>query len=126
MLGVNQSEDHVTNEDLYDKVESVPISIMICHCQMSFTGHCLRMNQDEPENIYMLYTSKIKNSNRRGRPKMSYIDQISTYMSSDKKGKTVEEIRREATEANGDKWKLRYCRLPSGRTNKSGRTAVDR
>ena len=126
MIGVVQSEDRMTNKDLYDRVQSAPISTLIRHRQMSFTGHCLRMNQDEPANIYMLYTSNVRASNRRGRPRMSYLDQMSTYMGYDRKSITAEDVRREATEAKGEKWKLRYCRLRSGGTNRSGRNVVGR
>ena len=121
MLGIKQANDHVTNEDLYKRVKMDPISTIIRVRQMSFTGHCLRMDKPDIKEvdkelayIYMLYESKINKTNRVGRPRKSYFQQISEYMVADKQvGISVEEIKRQATESKGEKWKDRYCRLPS-------------
>ena len=61
-----------------------PISGTIHEHQLQFTGHCLRMPKDEPANIYVIYQSKIRRSNRRGNPGLTYLDQISKYLSTDK------------------------------------------
>ena len=58
---------------------------MIHECQLQFTGHCLHIPKDEPANIYVIYQSKIRRSNRQGNPDLTYLDQISKYWSTDKK-----------------------------------------
>ena len=42
------------------------------------------MSNDEPAKIYVIYQSKIRRSNRRGNPDLTYLDQISKYLSTDK------------------------------------------
>jgi len=83
MTGVRQSERHMTNEELYSKTGQIPISKEICIRQLKFTGHCIRMNNDEPANIYVLYMSKIKSSGRKGRPKRTYSEQIAKHIFDD-------------------------------------------
>ena len=79
MLGQRQSETHMTNAQLYKEVNARPISDIIRERQLQFTGHCLRMPNDEPANSYALYTSNIK-SNLRGRGRKTYLDQVSEYL----------------------------------------------
>ncbi len=85
MLGIRQSEVHMTNEQLYAEADNQrPITETIRMRQLQFTGHCLRMPIDEPANIYVLYTSNIAPTHRRGAPRKRYLDQISEYLCSDK------------------------------------------
>ena len=42
------------------------------------------MAKDEPADMYVLYQSKIRRSNRRGNPGLTYLDQISKYLSTDR------------------------------------------
>jgi hypothetical protein len=56
MLGLRQSETHTTNEELYRLAGARPITTIIRERQLQFTEHCLRLNKDEPANIYALYT----------------------------------------------------------------------
>ncbi len=58
ILGSNQSEDHVTNEELYKRTNRRPVKATIPERQLRFVGHCLWMAVDEPSNIYALYTRK--------------------------------------------------------------------
>ena len=58
------------------------------------------MPKDEPANIYALYTSSnlATTTQRRGAPKRTYVDQISEYISLDRKIKfNADEIVRYAT-----------------------------
>ena len=111
MLGITQSDTHMSNETLYSIINSEPIRTTINQRQMSFTGHCLRMETDEPANIYALYESKVKPTNRLGRPRKSYIQEISSIIYSVKDIVfSVEEIARMAKEGKGAKWKDLYCR----------------
>jgi len=104
ILGINQSDSHVTNEELYEMVRQHPISQEIRKRQLSFIGHCLRMPEDEPANIYALYESKVRNRNRIGRHPSSYHQQIARYINPDKMLKiTVGEITNLAKAK--DRWK---------------------
>ena len=81
MLDIRQAEERMTNSELYRKTGQIPISQTIKSRQLQFTGHCLRLeDKDEPANIYALYKSYIKSSNRRGRPHMTYRDQVFKYL----------------------------------------------
>jgi hypothetical protein len=84
MLDINQSEDHVTNEELYKRTNRCPVRVVVRERQLRFVGHCLRMPADEPSNIYALYTRKERTSEgptrKQGRPKRNYYDQIADYI----------------------------------------------
>ena len=111
MLDIRQSEVHLTNDELYQRVGAVPISKTVQRRQMSFTGHCLRMKTDELANIYALYESEVKAANRPGRLSQTYRQQISNIIYPDSKvefGAT--EITRMATESGGEIWKDLHCR----------------
>ena len=43
------------------------------------------MPAEEPANIYALYEFKVRESNKTGRPNAKYIEQISEYLTRDKK-----------------------------------------
>ena len=59
------------------------ISEMIRERQLQFIGHCLRMPKDEPANIYVICESRLRWSNRHGKPWLTYLDQISNYLSTE-------------------------------------------
>ena len=100
ILEVRQAEDHMTNADLYKKVSQRPIRDIVRERQLKFTGHCLRMEKDEPANVYVLYKSEVR-QNQQGRPNINYYDQISTYLTHDSKIKLeVEQIARMARDKN--------------------------
>ena len=84
ILGINQSEDHVANEELYKRTNRHPVKATIRERQLRFVGHCLRMQSDEPTHIYALYTRKERateiQTRRQGRPKRNYYDQIADYI----------------------------------------------
>ena len=65
-----------------------PTSEIIRKRQLQFTGHCIRMDENEPAHIYALYTSIDPAKRSSG-----YVSQISSYMSRDKQIKfSAEEI----------------------------------
>ena len=90
----------MTNKDLYAYTGQEEISKEIRRRQLKFIGHTLRMPKNEPANIYALYKCEVKTSNRKGRPHSSYLDQISTAISGDKK---IKLDAREITELAMDK-----------------------
>jgi hypothetical protein len=85
MLGISQSETHTTNEELYIAAENAkPITTIIRERQLQFTGHCLRMPNDEPANVYVLYKPALAQTSKRGPSRRTYLEQISTHLSSDR------------------------------------------
>ncbi|CAF1058139.1 unnamed protein product [Brachionus calyciflorus] len=87
--GVKQSETHMTNEELYRKVQQRQIIEEIRKRKLKFVGHCLRMPPEEPANIYALYQAKIHERNKIGRPSAQYIEQISKFFTNDNKVKLI-------------------------------------
>ena len=83
ILGINQTEDHVTNEEFYMRTNRRPIREVVRERELRFVGHCLRMPADEPSSIYALYTRKERTTEKltrkQGRPKRNYYDQIAEY-----------------------------------------------
>ena len=94
MLNIKQADSRITNEELYRMADGqVPVSETIRVRQLQFTGHCLRMGEDEPSNIYCLFASNNSSSRKQGAPTRRYIDKISTYLGSDRQIKySAEEI----------------------------------
>ena len=91
MLGIKQSRDHVTKQSMYQLTGQEPIR----ERQLKFTGHCIRMPKDEPANQFVIYESMIESSFRRGAPKTTYLNQISSHiLQSVKKSLETGEIRK--------------------------------
>ena len=80
MLGIYQAEAHITNKDLYRMADEHPMLDTHREHQFKLTGHCLGMLKDKPANSYVIYQSKIRRSNCRGNPGLTYLDQISKYL----------------------------------------------
>jgi hypothetical protein len=51
--------------------------------QLRFTGHCLRLPAEEPANLYILYEYKINTKPKLGRPRHTFLKQISNYLTRD-------------------------------------------
>jgi hypothetical protein len=93
MLGIRQSESHMTNEQLYKEANAVPITSTIRARQLQFVGHCLRMNNDELAYTYVLNTATISSTLRREGRRRPYVDQVSAYLCPDRQVKfTANEI----------------------------------
>ena len=106
MLGINQKQDHVSNEDLYKRVRQEPISDTIDLRQIQFTGHCLRMATDEPVHRFLFYESNIKDRLRQGKPRKTYRQQISALIAPGVPTLSSEEIQAYAKDRNV--WKLHF------------------
>ena len=106
MLGINQKKDRLTNVELYKRAgNQKPVHEIIRERQLKFTGHCLRLQTEEPANLYMLYEYKINVKPKLGRPRHTFLKQISNYLSRDAgPSLRVEEIVRNAK--NKSDWKL--------------------
>jgi hypothetical protein len=106
MLGINQKKDRLTNVELYKRVGNQrPVNEIIRERQLKFTGYCLRLQTEEPANLYMLYEYKINVKPKLERPRHTFLKQISNYLSRDAgPSLRVEEIVRYAK--NKSDWKL--------------------
>ena len=104
ILKIKQSEDHVMNDDLYQRAGRRPISEEIRKRQLQFIGHCLRLpDTEQPAHIYALYESNM-GKQKVGRLKPTYNDQISKYIMSRHIGKlTAKDIMQKAKDK--DEWK---------------------
>ena len=80
ILAINQHETHMTNSDLYKKIDQDPVNFIIKKRQHQFIGHCLRMEENEPAHIYALYQSDVTDKNRRGRPTTSYREKFRQHL----------------------------------------------
>jgi hypothetical protein len=100
MMGHNQSENHMTNEELYISTGQRKKSDEIRRRQLKFTGHCLRMKPEEPVNTYVLYESKRSSVGQRGqrRPRLTYLAQIASHINVQKDKDAVKEISRYASD----------------------------
>jgi hypothetical protein len=108
MFNIKQAEEHVSKQQLYRRTGQRPIREIVRERQLKFTGHCIRMNKEEYTNIYALYKSEVGH-NPIGRPKETYLDLISKYVSGDKRIKLIaDEIARMAS----DKGKWRQIVVP--------------
>ena len=83
MLNIRQTDIHMTNAELYQLTNQRPVRETIRERQLKFIGHCLRMHVEEPVNIYALYKSAVR-TNRRGAPRLTYLEQTSRNLSGDK------------------------------------------
>jgi hypothetical protein len=83
ILNINQADAQMTNTELYRITNQRPIRDTIRERQLKFIGHCLRMNKEEPVNIYALYKSEI-GTNRRGAPRLTYLERTSRHVCGDK------------------------------------------
>jgi hypothetical protein len=106
MLGIKQKTDRLTNVELYKRVgHQRPVHEIVRERQLRFTGHCLRLPAEEPANLYMLYEYKNNTKPKLGRPRHTFMKQISNHLTR-KAGPSlsVEEIIRYAK--NKSDWKL--------------------
>ena len=93
MLNINQTENKISNEELYRITKQRPIRDIIRERQLQFTGHCIRMPEDEPARIYIMHQSNIKDTKPRGKSKTTQYDQIAAYICKDRSVRpTVNEI----------------------------------
>ena len=54
ILGVSRT-DHVSNEEVYDRTGTVPLSQSVKAWQIRFLGHCLQRPQEDLSSNYALY-----------------------------------------------------------------------
>ena len=76
MLGIRQMDEHITNTELYKRANQLPTGKIIRQRRLSFIGHCLRMDKNEPAHIYALYIPEIKDKGRKGAPRTTYKETV--------------------------------------------------
>ena len=78
MLSIKKFRDHVTNHNLYQLTDQVPLREAIREHQLKFTGHCIRITTHKPDNQFVIYESRIRSSLRPVAPRTTYLNQISS------------------------------------------------
>ena len=107
ILGIRK-RDRISNEKIYERVKQRPLSNKLLKRQLTWVGHILRYDSNEPVRIYGLYEpsrqlcdkfGKVK----AGKPKMSYASYISGLITKDISF-LAEEIERKAQDRSA--WKI--------------------
>ena len=60
--------DRITNDDLYSRCDSQPLSELVAKRRRSLTGHVLRMSEQSPPCLAMSCYFQAGSRGRRGRP----------------------------------------------------------
>ena len=102
MLGIKRA-DRITNTEVYARVNEQPLTVDYIRRQLTWVGHMLRRDINDPIRKYALYHPEAKiGTARRGRPTPSFINYIAGLMS-DSVRLTATEIEKAAQDH--DKWK---------------------
>ena len=81
MLGIKHT-DRISNEEVYKRTGQIPLSDKVIRRQLTWIGHMLRRETDEPIRIYGLYEPKRElGTTKRGRPAESYASYIAGLIS---------------------------------------------
>ena len=80
MLHINQEQEHITNDDLYQLVNENPLIHEVHRRQLNKLGHVLRKPAECLTNTYALYTPS-HGSRGPGRPKTSFPNYIAKVIS---------------------------------------------
>ena len=102
MLNIKHT-DNITNDEIYKRTQQIPLSNKVLQRQLTWIGHMIRRDSDEPIRIYGLYEPKTEiGKTKRGRPAESYASYIAGLISKVVK-LSSEEI--EAAAQQRDQWK---------------------
>ena len=74
ILGISYLE-HITNEEVYSRVEQKPLAETIHLRQLTWVGHALRRPANEPSRIFALY-EPTHGRPKRGQPTINYLNYI--------------------------------------------------
>ena len=68
MLGIKHT-DRTPNDEVYQLTQQIPLSVKIVKRQLTWIGHILRREKEEPIRTYSLYEHKHElGKTRKGRP----------------------------------------------------------
>ena len=76
MLHINQEQEHITNEELYNILNEKPLMVEMKKRQLKKLGHFIRKPPESLVNKYALYIPT-HGHRPQGRPKTSYTEYIS-------------------------------------------------
>ena len=57
MLNIKHT-DNITNDEIYKRTQQIPLSNKVLQRQLTWIGHMIRRDSDEPIRIYGLYEPK--------------------------------------------------------------------
>jgi hypothetical protein len=109
ILGVKRL-DKVSNNEIYERVKQIPLSVTLGERQLTWIGHMLRRNENELIRKYALYgPDQLGGDAKIGKPKLTYIKEIQRQLNP---GLKENEIKLEAKEIvkmaqDREKWKKR-------------------
>ena len=76
--------DKITNKSVYERVRQQPLSVKLARRQLTWVGHMLRRNDDEPIRKYSLYEPAEKmGKSKKGRHKTTYKQHIANLLNKD-------------------------------------------
>ena len=102
MMGIKHT-DRVTNEEIYKRTHQMPLSSKVLQRQLTWIGHMLRREGEEPIRIYGLYEPDNElGKTKRGRPAESYANYIAGQIS---KAVKLSNVEIEAAAQRRDQWK---------------------
>ena len=82
MLNIKRLEK-VSNDRIYDHISTSPLLSTVILRQLKFFSHILRMEKDEPANIYALHDPSHRKRSP-GRPRRSFLGQIQEWINPNK------------------------------------------
>jgi hypothetical protein len=101
MLGIKRT-DRVSNQRVYEMVNRCGLTLRVQQRQLRFIGHCLRRNENDLINKYVLWAPEGRHGSRgRGKPRTLYHTYIGMLINSDNPP-TVNEMRQVATSGPPD------------------------
>lgn len=109
ILGIKRL-DKVSNNEIYERVKQIPLSVTLGERQLTWIGHMLRRNDNELIKKYALYgPDQLDGDAKIGKPKLTYIKEVQRQLNP---GLKENEIKLEAKEIvkmaqDREKWKKR-------------------
>ncbi len=83
----------ISNEVILERINRQPLVNTVRRRQLGWLGHVLRRDKDEPARIFALYVPEQRHGKARaGRPRATYLDQVSSLLTNDSKSLTADKI----------------------------------
>ena len=111
--------DKISNNEIYERVKQIPLSVTLGKRQLTWIGHMLRRNDNELIKKYALYgPDQLDGDAKIGKPKLTYIKEVQRQLNP---GLKENEIKLEAKEIvkmaqDREKWKKRVIDCTGARS----------
>ena len=85
--------DHISNDELYRRVDQRPLVEFVRELQLKWLGHALRRDDNEPSKIFALYEPEEGHGRAKiGRPRLTWCQYIFGILSRYRVGLTTKDI----------------------------------